>query len=48
MNRNVVATMAIENMYFDKSFLNQIIKVDKGEKTTEELRREIIKKYARC
>ena len=43
--RNVVTTMALEGMYLDEEFINELIKVSKGEKTTEELRQEIIKKY---
>ena len=39
--------MAIENMYLSKNFVNELIKVDNGEKTTEELRQEVIKKYGR-
>lgn len=42
---NVAATMAIENMYLSKSFVEELIKVDKGEKTLEQLRQEIINKY---
>ena len=38
--QNVVATMAIENMY-----LNKLIKVANGEMTSEELRQEVIAKY---
>ena len=48
-NRNVqraVATMAVEGMYFDESFIQEIIKVSNGEKTSEELRQEIIRKHA--
>ena len=43
--RNVVATMAIENMYLNRDFISELIQVDKGEKTTEELRQEVLKKY---
>ena len=43
--RNVAATMAIENMYLSKSFVQELIKVANGEKTSEELRQEVIKKY---
>ncbi len=39
--------MAIEDMYFSEDFLNEIVKISKGEKTYEELRQEVIKKYAR-
>ena len=45
--RDVVATMAIEDMYFNKEFVAELIKVAKGEKTSEQLRQEVIKKYAR-
>ena len=45
--KRVTASMAIENMFFSESFIKEMIKVSNGEKTTEELRREIIKKYAR-
>ena len=43
----VIASMAIEEMYVNKEFINNLIKVSNGEKTSEELRQEIIKKYAR-
>ena len=43
--RNVVATMAIENMYLNRDFISELTQVDKGEKTTEELRQEVLKKY---
>lgn len=45
--RDVVATMAIEDMYFDKEFVAELLKVAKGEKTSEQLRQEVIRKYAR-
>ena len=44
---NVAATMAIENMVLSEDFLNEIIKVKKGEKTYDELRQEVRKQYAR-
>jgi hypothetical protein len=43
----VVASMAIEEMYVSKDFIQELLKISKGEKTTEELRQEIISKYAR-
>ena len=43
--QNVVATMAIENMYLDKEFVNKLIKVANGEMTSEELQQEVIAKY---
>ncbi len=45
--RNVVSTMAIEGMYLKKAFIEELMKVSRGEKTSEELRQEVIKKYAR-
>ena len=45
--KRVTASMAIENMFFSESFIKEMIKVSNGEKTTEELRQEIIKKYVR-
>ncbi len=43
----VIASMAIEEMYVSQDFIQELLKVSKGEKTTEELRQEVIKKYAR-
>lgn len=45
--RNVTATMAIENMHLNKAFVEELIKVSNGEKTSEQLRQEVIRKYAR-
>lgn len=45
--KSVVAIMAIENMYFDEAFKNEMIKVARGEKTTEDVIQEIIKGYGR-
>ena len=45
--KKVVATMAIEDMYLSKAFVEELIKVANGEKTSEELRQEVIRKYAR-
>lgn len=45
--QQVVATMAIEEMYFDKSFIDEIIKTDNGEKTLEQFLEETIREYAR-
>ena len=42
----VIASMAIEEMYVSQDFMQELLKVSKGEKTTEELRQEVIKKYA--
>ncbi len=43
----VVASMAIEEMYVSQDFVQELLKVSKGEKTTEELRQEVIKKYTK-
>ena len=45
--KNVVATMAIEDMYLSKSFVKDLLKVSQGEKTSEQLRQEVFKRYAR-
>ena len=41
--QNVTATMAIEGMYFSRSFLDKMITVGNGELTSEEVRQEVIK-----
>ena len=43
--RDVVATMAIEDMYLSREFVEELIKVANGEKTCEQLRQEVINKY---
>lgn len=45
--RNVAATMAIEGMYLSNAFIEELVKVSKGEKTSEQLRQEIIRKYTK-
>ncbi|MBF0996810.1 MAG: antitoxin VbhA family protein [Lachnospiraceae bacterium] len=45
--RNVVSTMALEEMYLDEDFINELLKVSKGEKTTEQLIEEIKHEYGR-
>lgn len=45
--RRAVSSLALEEMYVDDDFLNEMIKVSNGEKSSEELRQEVIKKYAR-
>jgi hypothetical protein len=42
-----IASMAIEEMYVSGDFVQELLKVSKGEKTSEELRREVIKKYTK-
>lgn len=43
----VAATMAVENMPLSKEFVLELLKVEKGEKTSEQLRQEVIRQYAR-
>jgi ABC-type phosphate/phosphonate transport system ATPase subunit len=45
--KDVAATMAIENMFLSEDFLNEVIKVKKGEKTFDELRQEIREQYGK-
>ena len=45
--KRVTASMAIEDMYFSEEFIKEMIKVSKGQKTSEELRQELLKQYAR-
>ena len=45
--QKVTATMAIEGMHFNRDFLQKMMQVSRGELTTEEVRQEVIKKYAR-
>lgn len=45
--RYVASTMAIENMHLSNAFVAELVKVSNGEKTSEELRQEVIRKYAR-
>ena len=47
-NRTVqqtVATMTISGMYFDRPFIKEMIKVSNGEKTSEDVRQEVLAKY---
>ena len=44
---DVAATLAIEDMFPSKKFIKEMISVAEGEKSTEQLRQEIIAKYAR-
>ncbi len=45
--KKVAASMAIENMFFDEEFIQKMIKVSKGEKSTADIIKEIIKEYGR-
>lgn len=44
---DVVATMAIEDMYLSREFVDELVKVANGKRASESLRQEVIKKYAR-
>ena len=44
--QRVAATMAIEDMYVSKEFIERLLKVSNGEMTSEELRKEVLKEYA--
>lgn len=44
---DVVATMAIEDMYLSREFVDELVMVANGKRTSESLRQEVIKKYAR-
>ena len=44
--QQVAATMAIEDMYLSKEFIEKLLKVSEGEMTSEELRQEVLKEYA--
>lgn len=43
----VAATMAIEDMFLPSDFLVKMLLVAEGEMTSEEVRQEVIKQYAR-
>ena len=44
--QRVAATMAIDDMYVSKEFIEKLLKVGNGEMTSEELRQEVLKEYA--
>ena len=45
--KNVASTMALEDMYVSKDFINKMILVASGELSSEQVRQEIISQYAR-
>ena len=45
--KNVASTMAVEEMYVSKDFINKMILVASGELSSEQVRQEIISQYAR-
>ena len=44
--QQVAATMAIEDMYVSKEFIEKLLKVSNREMTSEQLRKEVLKEYA--
>ncbi len=44
--KDVVSTMAIEDMYLDKEFVDELLKVSHGEKSSDVLREEIVSRYS--
>lgn len=47
MVKNVVANLAIENMYVNKEFIQELLDISYGKKTHEEVREKLNKEYAR-
>ena len=45
--KNILSSMAIEDMYFSNDFIEKMVKVANKELSSEELRQEVIKQYAR-
>ncbi|WP_407384600.1 antitoxin VbhA family protein [Holdemanella porci] len=45
--QQAVATMAIEDMYVSKEFIEKLLKVSEGEMTTDDLIQELNDKYAK-
>ena len=45
--RQVLATMAIEDMYFSSEFVNEMVKAANGELSTEQVREMVLEKYVR-
>lgn len=43
----VAATLAIENMFPSRDFINEVLKVSEGKKTYEQLRQEVIARHVR-
>lgn len=45
--KNVLSSMAIEDMHFSNDFIEKMIKVANKELTSEELRQEVLKQYTK-
>ena len=44
---DAMASLAIENMYVSEDYVKELIKVQNGEKTYDQLVQEVIREYAR-
>jgi hypothetical protein len=45
--KDVASTMAIEDMYLSKEFILKMVEVARGNLSSEQLRQEVIRKYAK-
>jgi hypothetical protein len=45
--KDVASTMAIEDMYLSKEFILKMVEVARGNMSSEQLRQEVIRKYAK-
>lgn len=45
--KQTLSSMAIEDMYFSNDFIEKIFKIANGEISSEEVRQEVLKQYAR-
>lgn len=45
MIQQVAATMAVEDMPLSSAYIHELLKVSSGEKTSDQLRQEVLKKY---
>jgi hypothetical protein len=45
--KDVASTMAIEDMYLSRDFILKMVEVARGNLSSEQLRQEVISKYAR-
>ncbi|MBR3624431.1 MAG: hypothetical protein IKN43_13915 [Selenomonadaceae bacterium] len=43
--QQAVASLAIENMYLSKSFINKLIEIGDDERAEDELLQDVIRKY---
>lgn len=45
--KTVVDNLMIEDMYLDKKFVQELIATENGEKSLEDLRKEVLDEYGR-